>query len=102
MDIAPELDGGEEMIETFYQVKYSLKGKWNDPRKRLNEDGSYKEKFENQMLANFIPFVPLEVTKAEIKLLEAQTDTDYDSALRNIVFCWRCYIERQSLVRKKR
>lgn len=93
----------EQLVESlvgFYDAQYSEYAKYNDPEKRVepSNDGTlvYKKKFERLMVANEVPYIPLSVTLAEIRMKYATNDSEYEEALTAILFSWRCYIERQT------
>ena len=91
-----------ESLVGFYDAQYSEYAKYNDPEKRVepSNDGNgtliYKKKFERLMVANEVPYIPLSVTLAEIRMKYATNDSEYEEALTAILFSWRCYIERQT------
>lgn len=91
-----------ENLESFYETVFSKRGKYNDPEARLRPDGSYKKKFQELTITGAIPFVPMSVTLAEIRMKRATSEREYDLALGAVLFAWRCYISEQHSMRGTR
>lgn len=69
-----------------------------DPNNRVikvGQDYRYTAEFEGLLATKEIPYIPLRVTIAEIKLLEATTYAEAMSAVSSIVDAWLVYAESQ-------